>query len=584
MNDSFQWATFDLGLDAWPDSRPAPHVEDLNILKNPPLPVDSFTTPLPVRSWAKLYSQAFWDHDFQKYGHQALKLIPDQPVPALLRRDYQRLKEYQRVFGRGEGQWLYIALGKIYETGKATLYIYLRQLVMERLEQIWIRKRWHHDSRTWTYRNKDLVALKQKCKDLEESFASNYRCMTATEEQKSEIIQSNNDDIANAIMNNQPVAGSMLDMVGYDAMTEKLTETSFYALLVGYQEIHEHVYWDLLRSQTMVLDYLKQTPDDRKQLYQRYGKFLYSYIEDTIDVVLNEAITWLSNLRDRWKQAGKLTNAAETEMQRVMTLLQMDSNHFATTKEYLKQDYVDIVDEGWRGKFVTIPAGRYGRRSRTLEKLAVREMTKCEEPIRSLIEKIAEIVDRHKDVFKPADADKEAQLIAKLEKNLEECRARMLNVGSAGLRVMSPGPGEKINWSGIALEATQPARQPKLPRLNTSSVTPGKIPLPRYHIYFRVLDSSTISISFIYAQCAKQGCRAIASLEQSLSEYPLRSYQCRNAITTTNSSQPKFINCFFTVRQHIHRLLSCSRVGSSNGNSCHFGVCSRCDTRIRPWR
>jgi hypothetical protein len=48
----------------------------VGFLLDPPAPVYSQRRPVPIDSYAQFFRESWWQSEFQRFGHQALKLVP----------------------------------------------------------------------------------------------------------------------------------------------------------------------------------------------------------------------------------------------------------------------------------------------------------------------------------------------------------------------------------------------------------------------------------------------------------------------------------------------------------------------------
>lgn len=83
---------------SWPWAHPAPELQHQSVdrslyapyaegsytgyLLYPPAPVYTQQRPVEVEWYARLFREAWWQNEFRKFGHQALKLVP--PPNALI--------------------------------------------------------------------------------------------------------------------------------------------------------------------------------------------------------------------------------------------------------------------------------------------------------------------------------------------------------------------------------------------------------------------------------------------------------------------------------------------------------------------
>jgi hypothetical protein len=254
-------------LGNWP-TRNKPHVENASILVNPPLPVDQISTLLPTDTYTKFFDQTFWNSEFLKYGHQALKMHPDTRPLTILKRGYTRSKDLQRVFGKSHGEWLPMALGCLRRLGHGVLYTYCRELMYERMELIWVRKRFHHECKVWPSRNEVFDSIVDRIHRHTCALNSIFQDANSTEMEKLQKIDRENEEVFRAVMRGEiPHIQQSLDMKGYiSRLLDQLSRT-FNALIGSYRELHHHLLHETRCIQTLVVDYVQQTPLARAKLY-----------------------------------------------------------------------------------------------------------------------------------------------------------------------------------------------------------------------------------------------------------------------------------------------------------------------------
>ena len=349
--------------------------------------VDHTTVPLSVESWSKLYSQNFWDSQGQKYGYHALKLAGDAPRPSFIVRKYGRTKDYQRHFGVKLGTWLVEALTAFDVYGMATVGRYFRELISVRLESVWVRKRWHLECRLWPRRMDKLNTLLNNRKLRDEKVFQWFELIHRPEQEKQAWLMTHNN---HALQNNAPdltVDPSNLDRYLCDRM-----DSAFFSLVASFQDLHRHFFAEIYTAQKLVVDYLKQPPENRARLHKRYGQRYYELIEGNFEPIIDELLVDLNDLENRLTEAGLMSPSMAADVQGVLVTLHADIGSLAEVKQYLHADYVHRTDDGWRGKFSTIPSGRYVNQAKAFEKLFVREMTYMSDKRRELVEAILDVL------------------------------------------------------------------------------------------------------------------------------------------------------------------------------------------------
>ena len=379
----------------------------------------------------------------------------------------------KRVFGRGEGHWLHLAINKINRARKPTLYVYLRELVNDRLEEVWTRKRFHHECKMWPVRNKKLSTLVEKSQEQSDDLAAHFTRINESEAEKWAAVHDHNMKVFGSSPNSGKTA---ISMESYIRSLLKDIQDSFNKLIACYDRIHHHLLVELQHAQSLVIDYVRQPPVARKVLYQRYGYYLYDNIVYCYEWCLDDCIGHLGNLKQLFGNSGGLTPENSADIDRILTSLQVDKNNFTETKAYLHTDYIQRVDDSWRGKFATVPSGRYKQRTAMMEKHAIKEMLQSEKPVRDIVERIGIILGKHKNVYAVSKRQDE-ELAAKMEKELQANRERCTKASGApgwpGLANILQGP--KSNGMRYAVPNYPNYAKPSVMSTDTPPWTPGKL-------------------------------------------------------------------------------------------------------------
>lgn len=109
---------------SWPASHLAPDLQHLEtnrsfyapyaaggykgFLLDPPAPAYDEKRPVPVESYAQFFRESWWQGDFRRFGHQALKFVPTQDSLMVLGTRSTRLMQYALQEAMGEDDYTYI--------------------------------------------------------------------------------------------------------------------------------------------------------------------------------------------------------------------------------------------------------------------------------------------------------------------------------------------------------------------------------------------------------------------------------------------------------------------------------------------
>lgn len=105
--------------------------------------------PLAAESYLRFFRKAFWDVDFRRQGHDALKLTT-APVPALLEWESFTWQDVDARYGSAASLWMRYAWARLRdETDTQLLWIWLYYNTLMRIEAQLIARRWFNARADW---------------------------------------------------------------------------------------------------------------------------------------------------------------------------------------------------------------------------------------------------------------------------------------------------------------------------------------------------------------------------------------------------------------------------------------------------
>lgn len=141
-------------------------------LLDPPASAYDLYTPLPVSSFAKFMQQSWWDTDFIKFGHQALKIPihstdPSSPFKTIARPS-DSLADFAPfltpvIRSRIAFAFLFsYAIPRLYDQEKTAILDYLTLLTRDAVAARVMRNRLHYEKRAWPTRLRKILDLSGK--------------------------------------------------------------------------------------------------------------------------------------------------------------------------------------------------------------------------------------------------------------------------------------------------------------------------------------------------------------------------------------------------------------------------------------
>ncbi|KAB5576207.1 hypothetical protein GE09DRAFT_618554 [Coniochaeta sp. 2T2.1] len=473
----YQLTPLGLAMREWPH-RSTHH--DERILLDAALPVEDLMTLLPTDRFTKFYDQSFWDVHFAKYGHQTLKLAGTLTG---LQRDFMRKKDLRRVFGKSHGEWLRLCLTQLMKLGHGLLHSYCKDLVLERMEYVWVRKRFHHESRLWATRTEAfdkivnrLVAQSDKVYDAKKLLKG-----------------------GSAKMRGVGISPEALDI---SACAAKLSR-EFALFIIIFLEVHHHLLYEIRCTQVLVVDYIQQPQAARQRLHRHYCGSLYTRIEEMIEPVAQHLVQWLQRIRQ--EMSGLVSVDIIDDAGRIQNHLRLDLEHLAKTKFYLSDDNVFVDDLMWTGELETIPRGRNKKKSQTLKRMATKELVRAGEMIRKLVDTFLQIIEMNSGEAKEEeDARALERVTERLQRELQTNPQRLARAAgdprwqhpaaSTGRPVGATAAGTAPPWT-IDRTPTPSAAERGLVFGRPNSITPdGTPPITPTTSAFSQYHSNTVGL------------------------------------------------------------------------------------------
>lgn len=114
----------------------------------------------------KFFTEKFWTHDIVKWGHQALKIWP-QEAPRMVTHwsDFNWLF-VERKFGRPARRWMMAVRDRMkYDDEHVILWNWLYYLTVTAVEPVTMMVRWRRSHRSWKATDKALWTMRNECDD-----------------------------------------------------------------------------------------------------------------------------------------------------------------------------------------------------------------------------------------------------------------------------------------------------------------------------------------------------------------------------------------------------------------------------------
>ncbi|POS70495.1 hypothetical protein DHEL01_v211113 [Diaporthe helianthi] len=134
-------------------------------LLNPPAPVFDQSRPIPIDHYAQFFHESFWQNQFTRFGHQALKLVPSQDALMNLLPRGNRLVNFEIRRELSAEDYHYFSETLLPLLKSLQQYLLVDWLVLETnslvLEQV-THHRLHYEARTWIKTYGDIISLLDK--------------------------------------------------------------------------------------------------------------------------------------------------------------------------------------------------------------------------------------------------------------------------------------------------------------------------------------------------------------------------------------------------------------------------------------
>ncbi|KAK4454255.1 hypothetical protein QBC34DRAFT_392922 [Podospora aff. communis PSN243] len=374
-------ATSSLVMHQWPAAEKNPNsrytkqgdagnkgLKEYVTLLDPPLPHDTYYSPIPVREVGRLFQEAFWKDGWSTFGATALRFNQDQ-VPLSTRvRYYYREKDVLRTLGTIT-KTLRDGLNELEKADQPVVCEYIRESLMDRIFPVTVRKQWLALSKMWPWNLQALEDLRVPYNKAMRT-AQQIRHLLTDEEEMAKEMEAANMDRETLLKDLHNVVNSWMKSVLYAVM-----------------DLHRFFSLRVQEAQFEIVDYVRLQPDARAVIYKRYAMPLYQVLQnyrDNAKVIIQD----LEQLSAAWKTS--IGPVHQEMVQKMITGLNMDANLFEELQSYLTKNWVNR--EGAPRVFSTVPHSMYKKRSRQLEKMALRELELMPAPFRRFTERLLGIL------------------------------------------------------------------------------------------------------------------------------------------------------------------------------------------------
>ncbi|KAL2284815.1 hypothetical protein FJTKL_08644 [Diaporthe vaccinii] len=267
-NDSIRPA---LSAVAWPWKHPAIHLQNQKsvdaglydnytsdgyktYLLDPPVSAYDLYTPLPVSSYAKFMQQSWWNMDFVKFGHQALKIPihstdPSSPFKTAARPtdSFADFVPLLTSVIRSRVALSFIvnyAMPRLHEHRQISILNYLALLTREAAAANIMRNRLHYEKRTWPNRF-------HRIRDLGEKSTESFNTVW---------------DVLIKVLQRPLSLNTLNDL---DEVIMSIRE-----LLANLTELNRLLGIEVQYAQALAAQYMLKTPEARRKIHRRYMRFL----------------------------------------------------------------------------------------------------------------------------------------------------------------------------------------------------------------------------------------------------------------------------------------------------------------------
>ncbi|CAJ2512475.1 Uu.00g054900.m01.CDS01 [Anthostomella pinea] len=373
----------------WPTSRQSTSVG----LKLSTYPIEDYCRPLPIEYMAKFFTQRFWDEDFQIYGPEALKQLPEgRLIKTIMTPQVISTKAAASLFGQDEWAFMRAVALLLSHSRHSILGNYLGALVMDATRRSSFMRRWCREIPNW--RDAIINPLEKSVQELERLLFQSQKTHNDRYASETGRVRAHN-----AYVNS--VAGEPIPPLDYD-MWKLTTDYDWNQtfrvggrLMNKLAETSRYMQEDVAFVQRMIFDYLNVNQGTRAILYRGGGgtestpiggayarlvTFLAKAKSLADHVVKVAGIPQLAPIRDKWDPWRARFQESSKTYQELLWMID---------QEYT----IHPSDVSWKPQFRSLPSSYWKARNERLQALALREYNRCDPRIRKIVDDFYSVYD-----------------------------------------------------------------------------------------------------------------------------------------------------------------------------------------------
>lgn len=186
-------------------------------LLDPPASAYDLYTALPVSSYAKFMHESWWNDEYMRFGHQALKIPihsmdPSSPFKTVVRQSdaFADFASLLTPVIRSRAALAFLvnyAMPQLVEHQQISIMNYLALLTRDVASAKVMRNRLHYEKRTWPNRLRGIREMGEK---VTESFNTTWDALT--EVLRRRLSRNTQDDVDEVIMEIQELVGHLTEL------------------------------------------------------------------------------------------------------------------------------------------------------------------------------------------------------------------------------------------------------------------------------------------------------------------------------------------------------------------------------------
>ncbi|KAI0015737.1 hypothetical protein F4780DRAFT_786044 [Xylariomycetidae sp. FL0641] len=451
----------------WPWSNSEVSVDER--LKGAVLLKDLYERPVPLDFMARLFTDDFWQHDFQKYGHAAIKeypstmMIPKTGFTLGLNTDSGK-----KLYGEEEWGFLRTVPALLRETRHSILSLWLTALHNDSVRATSLLSSWTRTvSHSWYVGSQQAAKVDRFLDDTVQSFQD---CRTVNQYWNN--TPENQQWIYNGLVEQGMVEESFDDWLGG---VHRTWQESFRdgGLLMRYlRQVNENILAELEMVENIVFAFLGENKPTRaflsgasSPLQVVRGRIVLMFTQCSLLVDACHAVAAmpsLAGIQAAWAYWTQRMTTSQTRYRVLGQLLDDAAN-------------IDPNAVSWKAKFQTVLSANWYRQSARLEVLAMPEYHRLDPRVRAVVDDWFDMLRRHAAGFGPAGVGTGAALE---EPELDATMANLSTQFAQQAQKMRDTPRGIFDFAGTA--GQRPAQGDLVdvttPRPSTSTSTPAPAP------------------------------------------------------------------------------------------------------------